>query len=432
MRHTRAIQLDRTKRPTVGPPDVDTQALLTEVVHPATLNQVAFFWREGLRERILTLPVMVAFVLSLIWRQMGSVAEAVRVLDREGMFWTAPLKVRQQSVSTRLRCLPARLFEGVLLDVLPKMQERWQQRERPLPPVLQWVNERFHGVLVLDGSTLDALMRKVGLLREGAGPLLAGRMAALLDVVSQLPRRIWYEEDSRAHDQGFWERIIQHLPKGSLALFDLGFTNHEVFDRLSALGVFFVTRAKANAALRPVRILAKTKTLLDQIVILGSRGKQCDHEMRLVVVEYQGKNYRYLTNVLDPALLPAEYVVALYWQRWRVEDAFKVVKRLLGLAYFWAGSQNAILLQVWATWLLYACLVDLTDAVAERLGLCSQQLSLEMVYRGLYHVAQAQQRGEAADPIAYLAENAESLAIIKRKRGPSPSELLHLTIAQRA
>ena len=42
----------------------------------------------GLRQRILTLPVMVAFVLSLIWRQIGSVCEAVRVLKRQGMLWT--------------------------------------------------------------------------------------------------------------------------------------------------------------------------------------------------------------------------------------------------------------------------------------------------------------------------------------------------------
>ena len=38
----------------------------------------------GLRQRILTLPVMVAFVLSLIWRQVGSVTEAVRELSKRG------------------------------------------------------------------------------------------------------------------------------------------------------------------------------------------------------------------------------------------------------------------------------------------------------------------------------------------------------------
>jgi hypothetical protein len=60
------------------------------------------------------------------------------------------------------------------------------------------------------------------------------------------------------------------------------------------------------------------------------------------------------------------------------------VKRLLGLAYFWCGAQNAVELQLWATWLLYAVLVDLTDAVAEALEQPFANVSLEMVYRSLY------------------------------------------------
>ena len=44
--------------------------------------------------------------------------------------------------------------------------------------------------------------------------------------------------------------------------------------------------------------------------------------------------------------------MALYRQRWRIEDAYAIVKRLLGLAYFWCGAQNAVELQLWATWLL--------------------------------------------------------------------------------
>ncbi len=59
-----------------------------------------------------------------------------------------------------------------------------------------------------------------------------------------------------------------------------------------------------------------------------------------------------------------------------------MVKRLLGLAYFWTGSMYGILLQVWSTWMVYGILVDLTDAVAEALERPWLDLSLEMVYRG--------------------------------------------------
>jgi len=70
---------------------------------------------------------------------------------------------------------------------------------------------------------------------------------------------------------------------------------------------------------------------------------------------------------------------------------------------------------------LYAVLVDLTDAVAEALNRPFTQLSVEMVYRSVYHFTQAFHRGAATDLIAYLAENADWLGIIKRTRKKTPS-----------
>jgi DDE family transposase len=428
VRHTRAIQRDRRTRPSAAPSAPQVEAHLAELVHPATLAQVAAFHDRGLRERILTLPVMVAFVLSLIWRQLGSVSEAIRVLTAEGVLWAEPLAVSQQAVSARLRRFPAGLFERVLLEVLPRMHTRWQARRRPLPPALAWAQAHFTAVVALDGSTLDVLLRKVGLLRQADKPVLAGRMAALLDVLSHLPRRVWYEEDPQAHDQRFWERAVATLARGSLLLFDLGFLNYGHFDQLTERGVWFLTRAAATTAYRVERALHATADCHDLLVRLGSRADhRCAHLMRLIEVRHQGKWYRYLTNATDPQRLPGEYVVALYGQRWRVEDAFNAVKRLLGLAYFWTGALNGVLVQVWATWLLYAVLGDLTDAVAEELRQPCQALSLEMVYRGLYHFTQAYHRGEAGEPVAYLAAHAKQLGILKRKRRPPGHLSLSLT-----
>jgi hypothetical protein len=66
-----------------------------------------------------------------------------------------------------------------------------------------------------------------------------------------------------------------------------------------------------------------------------------------------------------------------------------IVKRLLGLAYFWVSSQNGIQLQLWATWLLYAVLVDLTDAIAETLNQPFAAISMEMFYRSSHFFTQA-------------------------------------------
>src|SRR5947208_11998847 len=95
--------------------------------------------------------------------------------------------------------------------------------------------------------------------------------------------------------------------------------------------------------------------------------------------------YRYLTNVLDPNLLTAKQVCERYRRRWRIEDAFLLTKRLLGLSYLWVSSKNGIEIQIYATWIFYAVLIDLSNEVALALKQPVEKISVEMVFRSLYH-----------------------------------------------
>jgi len=411
------------------PPDEQIAARLRELIHPTTLAQVAHFHQMGLRERILTLPIMVALVLSMIWRQVPSACELVRIVQRELVLWAPRFKISQQAFSQRLRTLPAELFLQVLLSLLPGLHAAWQQRQRPLPAEIAWAQAHYTQVVATDGSTLDALLRKVGLLRDALLYPLAGRITGLLDLCSRLPFQVWYERDAQAHDQRFWPRILGALQVGALLIFDLGYTNFEQFATLTQRGITFITRAKTNLVYTVERVLIQTPTVRDRLVWIGSDDTR--QLVRLVEVLYRDKWYRYLTNELDVSRLPTAYVVALYWQRWRIEDAYAIVKRLLGLAYFYGGAQNAVEMQIWATWLLYAVLVDLSDAIAEALNQPFAAISIEMVYRGLYHFAQAYHRGEATDVVAFLAADAKLYGIIKRKRKTQRTspliELAHLT-----
>jgi len=426
VRHTRAIQRDRSKRPLVAPPDEQIQHRLTELLRPAIAAQKAYYRQLGLRERTLTLSVVVAIVVSLIWRQIGGGGtEIACLLGREGLLWVPVLVVSQQAVSERLRTFPPVLFLRILEYLWPVLQARWQARQRPLPPVLAWAQERYTAVLAADGSTLDALVRQVGLLRDCEQHPLAGKMLAVLDLCSWLPRAIWYEPDAAAHDQRFWARIQTAVPAGALLLVDLGFTNFAVFAQLTT--VTLITRAKSNLVFQVQKVYQRTDQVQDLLVWIGTGEDR--QQMRLVKVLYQGLWYTYLTNELDPLVLPAPYVAALYHQRWRIEDAYAIAKRLLGLAYFWNGSQRGVELQLWGTWMLYGILVDLTDAVAEALDRPFVHLSLEMVYRGLYYFGQAVRRHEATDPVAYLAANATDLRLIKRDYRRSATKLQPLTMS---
>src|SRR5258708_19800795 len=145
--------------------DATIEGHLTTLVSPPTCALVAEYHRLGLRTRLLSLPVMVAFVLTLIWRQVPSVAELLRMLSHETLLWTPPFHVSQQAVDQRLRCLPPTLFAQVFHALLPTLQERAARRSRPLCPLLTRLHRQYPHLVMVDATTLEEAFRKVGLLR---------------------------------------------------------------------------------------------------------------------------------------------------------------------------------------------------------------------------------------------------------------------------
>jgi hypothetical protein len=135
-----------------------------------------------------------------------------------------------------------------------------------------------------------------------------------------------------------------------------------------------------------VMVVAILMLIWRQVPSVCELAKMVAREDLFWIMRFGTTWYRYVTSVLDPAVLPADVVADLYRRRWRIEEAFFVVKRLLNLSYLWMGSVNGVLLQVWSTWLFFAVLIDLGDAVAEELMLPFDQISLEMVFRGIYRL----------------------------------------------
>ncbi len=404
-----------------GPDNEVIAERLESLILPAVFEQLAHYRSLGMRERILSLPLMVAAVLTMLWRQVPSVCELTRMLARENLLWARQVKVSQQALSKRFLQFPYELFRDVLLALLPKLRERALQRERPLPESIKHARQRFEHILAVDGSTLEALFRKLKALKDVSVGQLAGKICSVIDLVTHLPVETWFREEASDHDSNFLSQILAMAKTGILFIFDRGFYDFTFFGDLIARGSHFITRIKSNAVFNIQQTLLKTDRVREYIIQLGGPNSQCQNPLRLIEVRHGTIWYRYITSVLDPDILPAIWVADLYRRRWRIEEAFAIVKRLLNLSYLWTGSINGVLLQVWATWLFYASLIDLADAVAEELMLPFDRISLEMVFRGLYHFSQAYRRGETTDPVKYLAapENRD-LGVVKRLRKKKP------------
>jgi hypothetical protein len=392
------------------------QTRLTELIHPATYALLSEYRRLGLRARVLTLPVMVCFLLALIWRQIASVSAAVQVMARESLLWTPPTAVTQQAVSERLRTLPPQLFADLVSQILPGLAERAAARSRPQAPVIARTRSHFRHIWALDATTLEALFKKVGLLEGIPQSVLGGKLAGVLDLATKLPVALWWDDDAMVNERSFLDRFKEIVVPGTLVALDKGFFGFPLFDWFTEHHAFFLMPDRQTTVYEVVQTLERRPGLSDQIVRLGlHHSNPCVHLVRRIEVQIGSKPRIYLTNVLDPRMLTPLDTVDLYARRWRIEDAFFLTKRLLGLSYIWTGAINGIQLQIWTTWLLYSILVDLADEIAQELAVPLDEISLEMVFRGLYHFSVALQCGEANDPIVYLASQGD-LGIVKRRR----------------
>jgi len=423
--HTRAIQADRRRHLPSLPPPQELEQRIEQLLLPAFLAQRGLFRALGLRERVLTLPATAALVISLIWQHLGSLGDAVRALQYHGLLWTEKIFVTRQSVAERLRTLPASLFHAAFEQIADTVAYRARQRRSYCAgsSLQQRAIEHFSDVLIADASTLDALSRKLALVQRPVGetqdavrPLLAGKMLGLLDALTRQPRAVFYEAAAETNEQCFWDRIIEALPVGGLLLVDMGFCNYARFEQLASQGKWVLTRLKSNAHFQVITELDAPAGIRDQLVNIGSKHHRITMPMRVITETVKGVEHRYLTNLLDPAHLAAGDARGLYALRWRIEDAFSLVKRLLGLAYLHACSQNAVELQLWATWIMYAALVDLRAELAEKLELPAERLSVTMIYKAIYYYSCICLSGEKHGLIEFLAANAKGLGIIKYKR----------------
>lgn len=207
------------------------------------------------RARILNLPLMVAVVLTLLWRQVPGVHELTRLLAREDLLWCRATKVSQQALSQRFLVFPAELFERVFKEILPQLQQRWQQRvKRPLPVSINEALKHFDQIWAADGSTKTALFRKLKSLEDVPRGQLAGKICTVIDIVTRLPVEVWFHSNPQASETNFEADLLNLVMTKTLLLLARGFYHFQFFATLISQQVNFITRLKAGAAIKVVQV----------------------------------------------------------------------------------------------------------------------------------------------------------------------------------
>jgi len=149
------------------------------------------------------------------------------------------------------------------------------------------------------------------------------------------------------------------LPKGSIVVEDLGYTDYAWYAQLTTQKIFFVTRQKRNAAYEVVEGRTVNKTqglLLDQTIRLtGAKASECPFPLRRIAYRDNdtGKRYVFLTNHFK---LSAKTIADIYKERWQIEIFFRWIKQNLRIKAFIGNSENAVLSQIFVALMVYLLL----------------------------------------------------------------------------
>jgi hypothetical protein len=232
------------------------------------------------RDRLLTLPVRAVLVVSLVWRQIPSLSEALRVGAREGLGDCAPFTVRRPALSQRLRALPAQLLAQLSDEALGRLRAT-RTRE---PPAVGSLPARCSALWAADGSTLEALRRKLTDLRESTTPR-GGKLLAVVELFTRCPQHTWSTTHAQANDKSFCQQLLAALPGGGLVVLDLGWFSFSFFAALTTAGQYFGTRRRAKTAYPVGERLGAGPPWREELLALGGyRANPCRQRVRRVSV----------------------------------------------------------------------------------------------------------------------------------------------------
>jgi len=273
-------------------------------------------------------------------------------------------------------------------------------------------------VLALDQSTLDQVARLLPALRsepkESKG-LLPGKLAALFNLRLQQWERVEQIRDPNQNEKVAARAMLEDTPEGSLVLIDLGYFGFELFDWFTTRKLWWISRMRKGTSYQVIHAFYKEcdeqgeVELFDGLVWLGAyRADRGGHTVRLVQFRYKGVEYRYITNVLDPAKLSIGDIARLYARRWDIELAFKLVKRHLGLHMLWGAKPVVVQQQVWAVLIISQILQGLRVEIAGRAEVDPYEVSMELLVR---YMPQYAYTGE--DPIRVFVERGRELRFIR-------------------
>jgi hypothetical protein len=404
-RETESVQASSTSDTTekvVGNIDDFLQQMILQM----TPNEAEARWREPGRPRVLPSLALWAGMLVCVLHGFSSQLAVWRLLSERQLWFYPRFPVSDQAVYNRLQ----REGTGPLVKLF--CQISLVLRERLTPFADMTLAPFAKEVMALDESALDQVARLLPTLRDvpkGDNRLLPGKIAGLFDIRRQQWWQVQHIENPDQNEKVAARGLISGLCKGSLILADLGYFGFAWFDHLTDQGYHWISRLRSKTSYSPVLTYYHNGETFDGLIWLGAyRADKAAHAVRLVRFRVGTCLYSYVTNVLDPQLLPMAEIARLYARRWDFELAVKLIKRHLKLHILWSAKDVVILQQVWAVLIISQVLQALRVEIAGRAEVDVFDVSMALLVEYAPHYAYY---GE--DPVEVFVNQGRELRFIR-------------------
>lgn len=170
---------------------------------------------------------------------------------------------------------------------------------------------------------------------------------------------------------------LMRFPKGSVLVFDRGYSDYRWHNQLTGNGIYWVTRLRGHAKYRVLErrdVAAEDGITSDQLIAFTSHRASTYNLRPVRRIGFRdretGKHYTFYTNHMG---WDAKTIADIYKQRWQVELFFKWIKQNLKIKSFLGNNDNAVMTQVMIALCLYLILSFLKFQSGIAFGL--QQMS---------------------------------------------------------
>jgi hypothetical protein len=357
--------------------------LLFQILTPVLCETVFQKHRDTEREREWTFAAVIQFWAALVVRHPPSIEQGVEQARRtrgRDRIWP---KVAATSQAFLGKCQALRphffkaFYEAFVKRLLPRAPQAYASW-------MAGLREHFPDILVVDGSRLDAVAHRLGLLRPIRSPILPGCVTVFYDLFRGICRQVLFYADAAVAELPRAQDALEWITKGTLILGDRLYSSVQYFSVLMDLGLYGLFRKNGRLKIKRLQVLSRkqgSRSLLEDVLVrVGCVVNQPPVLLRLIRYRGQGRSLDLLTNVLDPKKLSAQQAVSLYGLRWSIERLFLDMKETLDLHTLYSSHPHLVAQQVYATALVHAAFRVAQAGIAASARVLPEQLSPQKLF----------------------------------------------------